>query len=100
MSLNFGVFWSASFIGRDAELGRGLLHLEAVRVDAGHEKHRVAVEPLEARERIRRHGLIGVADMRLSVGIGDSRAYCEMRFCFVFGHIALGDERVSQKGAR
>ena len=84
-------------IGRDAELGRGLLHLEAVRIDAGHEIHRVAVEPLETGERIGRHGLIGMADMRLGVGIGDGRANCKMRFCFGFCHIAFGGESGARK---
>ena len=50
---------------------RGLDHLQAVLVGAGQEEHILAVEPLEARQRIGRDRLIGVADMRQAVGIRD-----------------------------
>ena len=48
----------------EALLDRRLLHLEAVLVGAGQEEHVLAVEPLEARDRVGRDGLVGVADMR------------------------------------
>ena len=60
-------------------------------------EHVVAVEPLETRERIGRHGLIGMADMGLVVGIGDGSANCKMRFCFGFCHIAFGVESGARK---
>ena len=50
---------------------RGLDHLLAVLVGAGQEEHVLAVEPLKARQRIGRDRLIGVADMRHAVRIGD-----------------------------
>ena len=50
---------------------RGLHHLQAVLVGAGQEEHVLAVEPLKARQRIGRDRLIGVADMRHAVRIGD-----------------------------
>ena len=52
-------------------LRRGLLDLLAVLVGAGQEEHVVAVEPLEARDGVGRDHLIGVADMRHAVRIGD-----------------------------
>ena len=51
--------------------GRGLQHLDAVLVGAGQEKHVVAVEPHEARDRVGRDRLVGVADMRRAVRVGD-----------------------------
>ena len=56
---------------RDPLAGRGLLHLQAVLVGAGEEEDVVAVEPLEAGDRIGRDRLVGVPDMRRAVGIGD-----------------------------
>src|ERR1700754_2222822 len=56
---------------RQALALRGLDHLQPVLVGAGQEEHVLAVEPLEARQRIGCERLIGVADMRLAVGIGD-----------------------------
>ena len=50
---------------------RGLDHLQAVLVGAGEEEHVLAVEPLKARQRVGRDRLIGVADMRHAVRIGD-----------------------------
>ncbi len=58
-------------------LGR-LLHLDAVLVGAGQEIDVVAVEPLEAGDRIGRQRLIGMADMRGAVGIGDGRRDVEL----------------------
>ena len=49
----------------------GLQHLDAVLVGAGEEEHVVAVEPHEARNRVGRDRLVGVADMRDAVRIGD-----------------------------
>src|ERR1700674_292213 len=59
------------FARRKALLGRGLLHLLTVLVGAGQKEHVVAVEPHEARDRIGRDRLVGVADMRRTVRIGD-----------------------------
>ena len=56
---------------RDALLGGGLRDLDAVLVGAGEEEHVVAVEPLEARDRVGRDHLVGVADMRRAVRIRD-----------------------------
>ena len=52
-------------------LARGLLHLQAVLVGAGQEIDVVAVEPHEARDRVGGDRLIGVADMRRTVRVGD-----------------------------
>jgi hypothetical protein len=52
---------------------RGLNHLQAMLVGAGQEEHVLAVEPREARNRIGRDRLIGVADMRLAVRVRDRR---------------------------
>ena len=59
------------FARRQALLGRGLHHLDAVLVGAGEEEHVVAVEPHEAGDGVGGDHLIGVADVRLAVGIGD-----------------------------
>ena len=59
------------FHRRQVLLLRGLDHLQAVLVGAGQEEHVLAVEPLKARQRIGRDRLIGVADMRRAVRIGD-----------------------------
>ncbi len=66
---------------RDAGLGGGLLHLQAVLVDAGQEEHVIAVEPLEARDGVGRDRLIGMADMGLAIGIGNRRGDVKGRFC-------------------
>ena len=60
-------------------LRRRLLHLEAVLVGAGQEVDVLAVEPLEARDGVGRDRLVGVADMRHAVGIGDRRRDVEFR---------------------
>ena len=52
---------------------RGLLHLLAVLVGTGEEEHVVAVEPHEAGDGIGGDRLIGVADMRRAIGIGNGR---------------------------
>ena len=64
---------------RQALLGGRLLHLEAVLVGAGEEEHVLAVEPLEARDGVGRNRLVGVADVRLAVGIGDRGRDVEFR---------------------
>ncbi len=61
---------ATSSVGSFSACG-GLDHLQAVLVGAGQEEHVLAVEPLEARQRIGRDRLIGVADMRHAVRIGD-----------------------------
>ena len=57
--------------GRQALVLRGLDHLLTVLVGAGQEEHVLAVEPRKARQHVGRDRLIGVADMRNAVGIGD-----------------------------
>ena len=70
------ISWNRSAL-RVASSGRqllgfgGLLHLQAVLVGAGEEEHVLAVEPLEARDRVGGDRLVGVADVRHAVGIGD-----------------------------
>ena len=81
-----GVFVRKLF-GFDAELRSGLLHLEPVRVHAGHKEHGMAVQPLEARERIGRNRFIGVTDMRLGIRIGNRGRNRKMRFGFGLGHM-------------
>ena len=58
---------------RELLLRRRLQHLDAVLVGAGEEEHVVAVEPHEAGDRVGRDRLIGMADMRRPVRIGDRR---------------------------
>ena len=62
---------------RDAFLLGRLLHLQAVLVGAGQEEDVLAVEPLEARQRVGGDDLIGMADMRLAVRIEDRRGEVE-----------------------
>ncbi|MGY4454086.1 hypothetical protein ACVWZR_008746 [Bradyrhizobium sp. i1.3.1] len=67
---------AASIAGRERGRGqalvlRGLDHLLTVLVGAGQEEHVLAVEPRKARQHVGRDRLIGVADMRAAVGIGD-----------------------------
>jgi hypothetical protein len=50
---------------------RGLQHLHAVLVGAGEEEDVVAVEAHEAGDGVGRDRLVGMADMRRAVGIGD-----------------------------
>ena len=72
-------------LGRaDALLARALQHLDAVLVGARQEEHVVAVQPLEARQRVGRDELVGVADMRTTVRIGDRGGQVE-----AFGHGAV-----------
>ena len=66
-----GTLRSTSSRGRELLLRRGLQHLDAVLVGAGEEEHVVAVEPHEAGDRVGGDRLVGVADMRRAVGIGD-----------------------------
>ena len=58
---------------RQAFACRGLLHLLAVLVGAGEEEHVIAVEPHEAGDGVGGDRLVGVADMRRAVRIGDRR---------------------------
>ena len=65
---------AVSELGRRDALGpRRLEHLDAVLVGAGEEEHVPALQAPEARKRVRRHGLIGMADVRRIVRIGDRR---------------------------
>src|SRR5712691_517311 len=59
------------FKRRDALPRGGLQHLDAVLVGAGQEKDLVAVEPHEAGDGIGRDHLVGKADMRGAVRVGD-----------------------------
>ena len=61
------------FARREILLAGGLLHLDAVFVGAGEEEHVVAIEPHEAGDRVGGDRLVGVADVRHAVGIGDRR---------------------------
>ena len=70
IALKSGVLRSASSAGVRPCLRR-LQHLDAVLVGAGEEEHVPALQAAEARERVRGHGLVGVADMGRIVGIGD-----------------------------
>jgi hypothetical protein len=63
--------------GRLALLLRRLLDLLAVLVGAGEEQNVIAVEPLEAGQRIGGERLVGLADVRGAIGIGDGRRYEE-----------------------
>ena len=56
---------------RDPFPRRGLLHFLAMLVHAGHEQSVIAVEPFEAGDRIGGDPLIGMADMRRAIGIGN-----------------------------
>ena len=47
---------------------RRLLHLEAVLVGAREEEHVLAVEPLEARDRVGGDRLVGMAEVRVPLG--------------------------------
>ena len=68
-----GTLRATSSRGVMPSLRRRLLHLDAVLVGAGEEEDVVAVEPHEARDRVGRDRLVGVADMRRAVRIGDRR---------------------------
>ena len=70
----------------------GLHHLQAVLVGAGQEEHVLAVEPLKPRQRVGRDRLVGVADMRNAVRIGD-RGGDEVG-------VALGSHRRLGRGSR
>src|SRR6185437_70480 len=59
------------FARREPLVLRGLNHLQPVLVGTGQEEHVLAVEPRKARQRIGCDRLIGVADMWLTVRIGD-----------------------------
>ena len=63
---------------------RGLLDLLAVLVCAGEEQHVIAVEPLEAGDRIGRDDLVGVADVRGAVRVGNRGSDVIAGF---FGHV-------------
>jgi hypothetical protein len=55
----------------DAQLARLLRHLEPVLVGPGLEAHLAAHQPLEAGDDVGRDRLVGMADVRLAVGIMD-----------------------------
>ena len=92
MARNFAAISSTKRLRRFALAGRRLLHLEAVLVGAGEEEHVVAVDALEARDRVRGDHLVGVADMRRPVRIGDRRREIEL--------VSLGHPAILPKAAR
>jgi hypothetical protein len=61
------------FERRQAFLDGGLLHLQTMLIRSGQETNVVAVEPLEAGNRVGRHDRIGMTDMRHAIGIEDRR---------------------------
>ncbi len=75
----------AQLAGGQALLGGGLLHLLAVLVGAGQEIDVVAVEPHEPGNGVGRNRLIGVADMRHPVRVGNRSGDVERRFCRALG---------------
>ena len=82
--------------GRLALAGRGLLDLQPVLVGAGQEEHVIAVDALEARDRVRRDHLVGMPDMGHAIRVGDGRGDVEL-----LGHSARSPEglrRVSLPG--
>ncbi|MNT79818.1 hypothetical protein D3C72_2191970 [compost metagenome] len=58
-------------LDRDAFGPRRLLHLLAMLVRSGEEEDVLSVEPLEPRHGVGGDQLVGMADMRLAVRIGD-----------------------------
>ena len=56
---------------RNPLLRGGLLNFQAIFVHAGDKQHVAPVEPHEALDRVGRDALIGVADMRRAIGVGD-----------------------------
>ena len=60
---------------------RGLLHLQAVLVHAGDEQRLAPVEPHEPLDRVGGDALIGVADVRRAVGVGDRGGDVETCSC-------------------
>jgi hypothetical protein len=56
---------------------RGLNHFLSMLVGAGQKEHILAVEPLEARQRVRGNRLIGMSDMWRAVRIHDRRGDVE-----------------------
>ena len=71
ISLNRAALRVARSKGGHALALRGLNHFQPVLVGAGEKKHVLAVEPLKTGQRIGRNRLIGVADVRRAVRIGD-----------------------------
>ena len=62
---------------------RCLGHFQAVFVGAGHQPHVAAQHPLETGDGIGSNRLVGMADMRLAIGVGDGGGQIEL-----FGHMA------------
>ena len=58
---------------RQAFARGGLLNFLSMLVGSGEEKHVVTVEPHEAGDRVGGDRLVGVADMRRAVGVGNRR---------------------------
>ena len=64
-------------LGRDAFLLRGLGDLHAVLVRSGQEEDVVPVQALEAGHRVGGDVLVGMADVRHTVGVRDGRGDVE-----------------------
>jgi hypothetical protein len=80
----------------------GALHLLPVLVGSGHGEHVMAVEALEAGNRVCCDHLVGVADMRRPFGIGDRRRQIKGRA--ILGSVAChalgssGDGSIHRSG--
>ena len=77
-------------LGRDAQFARFLGHFQAVFVRSGLEPHIAAHGLVEPGDDICRNGFIGMADMRLAIGIADGggdiirRAHGGLSSCWSF----------------
>src|SRR5690606_11428381 len=92
-ALELGRVAVGQFPRRDALLARCLCHLDPVLVRAGHEDDVTPVGKLETRQRIRGDQLVGVADMRAAIRIGNRRRN-EIAFS-VHDELVSGCARVS-----
>ena len=81
-------------LGRDAVARGRLLHLLAMLVHAGDEQHIAPIEAHEALDGIGRDPLVGVADMRRTVGVGNGGGDVKTRGS---GHLT---SRLGQFGVR
>ena len=83
MALNFAAISSTRAFGVVPLAVCRLLDLQSVLVRAGHEEDVIAIDALEARDRVGGDDLVGVADMRSAIRVGNGRR--EVEFLFV-GH--------------
>src|SRR5690606_36661545 len=66
-------------LGRDTLLGRALLHLEPMLIGAGEQEDLAAVQAGKAGHDITGDGCVGMAEMRLAIGVIDRRGEVEGR---------------------